>query len=745
MNIGCLLLRIGFAVLLLLFLNSNASSAQSASEKSLISPEHDRQIEAVLDYFDEDGRRRRENDRLQQELWSGKHTQKIPRYLSNTENYDAYRTYMMYREAVEGIEAAKKRIGNAADPHIQGYTLGAMQERLATNKNIDKEKVTIEEFEKRRDFALSEWNKRDYSRNFGNLEKGISNKVVNPVTREEMDIIGINIAQRKRLDPEKQKLLDWVNKDTQAVLSMINLLPDGHRDKERLKHLVTHDQSMEAVTILEDLAELKNVEIEKLKDGTFIFTPNMDHPYIHDLFELQENRKVDKIMEAYEEEKKKKGKDAEKGKTGVVSVKKTGRTDTTGTETAGIGEEPKNDAGTTVNAGAYEQGDRIVTKDGTEYEKKGNSWVKTGNNYGTYEPTDKIADLKNAENKTNGTDLNRSGTSPGFDLAQNVNVTGSYKDAQRTKAKGKAKENLKNSGLNVSERVAAGEAEDQRKKGQINSQGQETGQNIGNTQQEGKKAQDTDRIMSETSIGTILAGGLMGGLSSGVATGLDSFFGTLGQGAGGQVSAKAGIQPPPPPIAEPASGSGASTGTGGSSIGTAATTATEASNGSAKSAGAAGSSGTATSTGTGTSSQTNKPPQNIAMTYAGTFRGITTVTAAYGKRGSLRCSYTAQFRVTLHPNGSATGDQNGGVYAEFDENGNGLSCTPVAAQSSYTGTHGNGRVTLTRPNRSYTGQYTAATLSASGGGSAQMTLTGPRAGGKPASDRVVGSMTLSRQ
>ncbi len=597
MNIACLVLRIGFAVFLLLFLNSNPSSAQTASGESLISPEHDRQLEKLID---PDGfirrEQAREKERLQQELWSGKHTQKIPRYLSHTENYDAYSTYMMYRAAVEGIEAAKKRIGNAADPGIKGYTWGAMQERLATNSNISEEKRAIEEFEKRRDFALSEWNKKDYGRTFGNLEKGISNKVVNPVTREEMDIIGINIAQRKRLDPEKQKLLDWVNKDTQAVLSMINLLPDGHRDKERLKHLVTHDQSMEAVTILEDLAEWKNVEIEKLKDGTFIFTPNMDHPYIHDLFELQENRKVDKIMEAYEEEKKKKGKEAEKGKAGVVSVKKTGRTDSYGTETAGIGEEPKNDAGTTVNAGAYEQGNRIVTKDGTEYEKKGNSWVMTGNNYGTYEPTDKIADLKNAENRTSGKDLNESGSSSGFDLAQNVNVTQSYKDGQRSKAKGKTKENLKKAGLTTSERVAAGEAEDQRKKGQIASQGMETGQSIGSAQQEGKKAQDTDRIMSETSIGTILAGGLMGGLSSGVATGLDSFFGTLGQGAGGQVSVSAGIQPPPPPKNESSGRTGSSTGSESSGE-AGATTKTAGTNGNGISTGTGR---TETSGGTGT-------------------------------------------------------------------------------------------------------------------------------------------------
>ncbi len=572
MNIGCLLLRIGFAVFLLLFLNCNSLSAQSASEKSLISPEHDRQIDAVLDYFDEERRVRREKDRLQQELWSGKHTQKIPRYLSNTENYDAYRTYMMYREAVEGIEAAKKRVRNAADPDIQGYTLGAMQERLATNKNIDKEKVAIEEFEKRRSYALSEWNKKDYGRTFGNLEKGIGNKVVNPVTHEEMDVIGINIAQRKRLDPEKQKFLDWMNSDPRTVLIMINGLPEGHPDKERLKHLVTHDRSMEALTIIERLSRNRSIDFEKLKDGSFIFVANEDDPYMQELREIEENKKIDKIMEAYEEEKKKDRKEAEKGKAGVVSVQKTGSTDNSGTETEGIGEEPKNDAGTTVNAGAYEQGDRIVTKDGTEYEKKGNSWVKTGSTYGTYEPADKIADLKNAENKTSGNDLNGSEISPGLDLAQNVNVSQSYKDGQRSKAKGKTKENLKNAGLTTSERVAAGEAEDQRKKSQINSQGQETGQNISNTQQEGKKAQDTDRIMSETSIGTILAGGLMGGLSSGVATGLDSFFGTLGQGAGGQVSVSAGLQPPPPPPPQNESSGGTGSSAGSESAGEAGAT-----------------------------------------------------------------------------------------------------------------------------------------------------------------------------
>lgn len=327
------------------------------------------------------------------------------------------------------------------------------------------------------------------------------------------------------------------------------------------------------------------------------------------------------------------------------------------------------------------------------------------------------------------------GTS-GLEWAQNVNVSKSYQDSRRTKSKGK--ENLKIAGSTLSERVTAAEGEDQQQKGVITSQGKETDQSIGSTQREGKSARDANKIMSDTSIGTILAGGLMGGLSSGVATGLDNFFGTMGKGAGEQVSVKTGIQPPPPPGVGSSSGTGASAGDGSSGgAGTATGTRT--------SGGTGTSTGTGTASGSSTSSGTNDPPQNVTMTYAGTFSGTTTVTAAFGKRGTLRCPYTARFKVTLYPNGTATGEQHGGVFVEFDESGNGLSCSSVAAQFSYTGMHANGRVTLNRPNRSYSGQYTTSILTASGGGAGRMTLSGPRAGGKPASDKVSGSMSLSRQ
>lgn len=309
---------------------------------------------------------------------------------------------------------------------------------------------------------------------------------------------------------------------------------------------------------------------------------------------------------------------------------------------AGVDSEPRNDAGEKVDVGAYEQGDRIVTGDGTEYEKKGGNWVRTGSNYGSYEPKSEkaretgtqgagggsvgqVADAGHTGSGRSSAGNQNDGKSQGLEWVQNVNVTRSYKDGHRSKAKGKEKENLKNSGLVVSERVTAEESEDKRQKGMIASQGMETGHNIGGTQQEGKKAQDTGRIMSETSIGTILAGGLMGGLSSGVATGLDSFFGTLGQGAGGQVSATAGIQPPPPPRAEPA-------------IGSAATTAAETANGhetsgvNEKSTGAGASSGTATPgvSGTatpgvsGTTAPTAKPTTKVT-------KPVTTTTVTVAK------------------------------------------------------------------------------------------------------------------
>lgn len=62
---------------------------------------------------------------------------------------------------------------------------------------------------------------------------------------------------------------------------------------------------------------------------------------------------------------------------------------------------PVNDGGQRVDAGVYDEGDTVVTADGTEWEKKDGQWVKTGNNYGPYSPED---GLKGAEPPTGDPD-----------------------------------------------------------------------------------------------------------------------------------------------------------------------------------------------------------------------------------------------------------------------------------------------------------------------------------------------------
>jgi hypothetical protein len=292
-----------------------------------------------------------------------------------------------------------------------------------------------------------------------------------------------------------------------------------------------------------------------------------------------------------------------------------------------------------------------------------------------------------------GSDPTKAGQTPGSEGMQDFNTAQSYHDSRRSHSKTKNQKDLQIAGSTQSERGTAADSDSQQKKGKIDSQGLETGQTISSTQQEGKKAQETSQIINQTSIGTILAGGLMGGLSSGVAIGLDAGFGTLGRGAGTQVSSNLGVLPNQ--TSNPGSGNapGGTNPTGGTSI-----------------------------------------------TYSGSMKGSATVTAGFGKGGKVSCSFTAQFQVTLNPNGSASGSQSGGFYASFDDSGNGISCTQYGMQSNYSGSHSNGRVTLTSSNRSYAGQFTATSLTASGGGSGPMTLTN----GKPATANVSGSMTLTR-
>jgi hypothetical protein len=322
------------------------------------------------------------------------------------------------------------------------------------------------------------------------------------------------------------------------------------------------------------------------------------------------------------------------------------------------------------------------------------------------------------------------GNPSGWEWAQNVNVSQSYQDARRTTSTAQGKTGLQNKGLTLSERAAAADSDDRQKQTVIASQGKATAQGISNVQQEGRTAQDTNRIVSQTAIGTVVAGGLMGGLSSGVATGLEGFFGTVGKGAGDQVSVKTGILPPSPtsPGSEPATGTASSPlNEGGASTGSTASEATVA------------------LTGTGTSTITKNASQNIKMTYTGTVTETSTSTAGYGKGGTLSCSHSASITVTLHADGYVTAKQSGDVVPSFDLNGNVDSCIPKTDVETYRGSHQNGNVTLKgtsgRVWYSYSGRYTATTLTASGGGKK------PWGGlkGISATTNMTGSMSLKRQ
>lgn len=63
--------------------------------------------------------------------------------------------------------------------------------------------------------------------------------------------------------------------------------------------------------------------------------------------------------------------------------------------------QPRNDLGERVDPSQYRDGERIVVRDGTEYEKRGDRWEKTGHTYESYSPAAPSRDrLANAEPRT---------------------------------------------------------------------------------------------------------------------------------------------------------------------------------------------------------------------------------------------------------------------------------------------------------------------------------------------------------
>jgi hypothetical protein len=172
-----------------------------------------------------------------------------------------------------------------------------------------------------------------------------------------------------------------------------------------------------------------------------------------------------------------------------------------------------------------------------------------------------VSRLQAAENQTGGGRI--PGADPaGLQVAMNTNVTGSMQqnvDQQNLQGSQQA---LGSMGGTQAERAAAAQNQQMLSQSQVTAQGQQTTQAIIAGGQEYTAAQQNLQTSRQGSLGNILLGSLMGGLTSGAAVGIDRLAGGIGSGAGQQVSANWGIQPPPPPPPPPTTVTPTTTGTG---------------------------------------------------------------------------------------------------------------------------------------------------------------------------------------
>ncbi|MEK6690274.1 MAG: hypothetical protein AABY78_03090 [Nitrospirota bacterium] len=328
----------------------------------------------------------------------------------------------------------------------------------------------------------------------------------------------------------------------------------------------------------------------------------------------------------------------------------------------------------------------------------------TGTAAGTQDiGSSKISDLRGSEAKTSKIDKEKLEKSPedqkaGMELAKNTKVTDSYDKDRSRKSKRKAKEVQDTAGSTQKERGDVSQAEDQREKTKIKGQGEETDRAISSSKQEHISAEKAAEQARQTAIGTVIAGGLFGGLSSGVAIGLDNLFGTIGKGAGQQVSSNMGIQPKP-----------SSTGAGNQATG-------------------------------GTTSAAGDP---LPWTYSGTCNGTVKAKANFGAGGSVGCSFSGPSKTTLNADGSVTGESSAGFWVEFSDSGSGTGCASKSGNSTFNGSHSNGSVNITGSSGSkFSGSYNANSLTYSGGRSgSSMSISG----GKSATADVSTSCTYSRQ
>ncbi len=181
---------------------------------------------------------------------------------------------------------------------------------------------------------------------------------------------------------------------------------------------------------------------------------------------------------------------------------------------------PVNHAGQQVDPGSYGQGDMVVSPDGTEYEKQGDTWVPTGNNYGSYEPQDTPGNgqdpLKGSEPSTNDTPWTPAGSEQGGGSTLDQ-YAGQHETEREQKTQGSMMTMGQNSQLgeaaNVSNQALA-DAQNIRETGARDADAVQT-----------ESVQETTKQDSKNSWGNVLGDAV----AQGVQEGTEEFGETLGE------------------------------------------------------------------------------------------------------------------------------------------------------------------------------------------------------------------------
>jgi hypothetical protein len=237
---------------------------------------------------------------------------------------------------------------------------------------------------------------------------------------------------------------------------------------------------------------------------------------------------------------------------------------------------PVNDAGQRVDSSPYEQGDRVVTADGTEYEKRDGEWVKTGNNYGSYKPDGlRGAEPPSKETGDSGSEPDRGGGAglSGFTQNRDERVSGHIRDSHH----------LMSGQKEITDASTAGDGAAQEAKGALNAAGtdaQITGE---------KSASQTAAADRDQSWGKTLADGVQQGVEKGFSSAAETFgkrgadkvsneifkppktegSGSGGAGSGGDSAGGSAAGQPPPSGGKAGGAPGKGTGGAGGGAGSA--------------------------------------------------------------------------------------------------------------------------------------------------------------------------------